>query len=268
MNLFKKSTGSFYHEYESFSEQQRMTFQLSKLKQFTEVLKRSEFYSSRLQNINIDSKFPFQNFPVLTSTDLRQNLPPIGNSLLGSEIETATVFQSGGTTGTPKTSLFSYNEMELINQCNARGFFASGLTPEDKVANLWAVGGLYMTFVHMNRILMEYGCLNFPFSNQTPVEFVKNVATQFKINCFTGITSVVLNALRTIHSETPNQLKVNKIYFGGEHIYDSDREEMKTNFGAEIIRAPGYGTIDSWYLGYQCTKTENGIFHAFDDMVH
>ena len=38
--------------------------------------------------------------------------------------------------------------------------------------------------------------------------------------------------------------------------------------GAEIIAAPGYGTVDTWYLGYQCSECPTGVFHAHDDQVY
>lgn len=266
--LFKSGTGPFYHEFEALDQERRREFVRGSLARIIELARQTPFYRERLQGIDLKSEYPLCDVPVLTSSDLRAHVPPSGRSLLSREGLNCSVFQSGGTTGVPKTSLFSYEEMELINQCNARGFFAAGLTDQDRVANLWAVGGLYMTFVHMNRMLMEYGCTSFPFSNQTPVDFVHGVAKLFDINCFTGITSVVLNCLREVHRKDPGSLRVDKIFFGGEHIYDSDRREMREKFGVEIIRAPGYGTIDSWYLGYQCSQCENGFFHAFDDMVH
>ena len=272
-SLFASQQGPFYHAFEGFREEARQEYMRSALRGIIEIARATSFYRDRLVEVDFHSDAPLKKVPVLTSNDLRVHVPPGGAGMLsrgGSTNEplACSVFQSGGTTGTPKTSLFSFEEMELINQCNARGFFAVGLNEGDRVANLWAVGGLYMTFVHMNRMLMEYGCTSFPFSNQTPVEFIHGVAKAFDINCFTGITSVVLNCLREIHQREPGSLRVNKIFFGGEHIYDSDRREMQEKFGVEIIQAPGYGTIDSWYLGYQCSKCSNGFFHAFDDMVH
>jgi phenylacetate-coenzyme A ligase PaaK-like adenylate-forming protein len=272
-SLFASKQGQFYHSFETFNEEARQEYMRKALSRIIEVARTTPFYRDRLLEVDLHSDAPLKKVPVLTSNDLRTQVPPGGIGMLtrgglANEPLQCSVFQSGGTTGTPKTSLFSFEEMELINQCNARGFFAVGLNEHDRVANLWAVGGLYMTFVHMNRMLMEYGCTSFPFSNQTPIEFIHGVAKLFDINCFTGITSVVLNCLREIHQREPDSLRIKKMFFGGEHIYDSDRREMQEKFGIEVVQAPGYGTIDSWYLGYQCSSCTNGFFHAFDDMVH
>ena len=170
----------------------------------------------------------------------------------------------------PKTSLFTTEELSGLDLPNSRGFYACGMREDDRVANLWAVGGLYMTFVHINQMLLQYGSMNFPFSNQTPADFIHTVAKHFKINVFTGITSVVLSNLRKIFELTDGKpgFKVDKIYFGGEHIYEADRIEMAKTYGVQTVLAPGYGTVDSWYLGYQCEHTAPGVFHQHDDQAY
>ncbi|MDZ4662808.1 MAG: hypothetical protein SGJ18_14440 [Pseudomonadota bacterium] len=269
-NLLSRKSGPFYHEYEAFSEERRQIIIRTNLAKILEIASQTDFYRDQLNSVKWDVSdiHPLKNIAPLLSSDLRANLPPENSRLLSRPGTGYTVFQSGGTTGTPKTSLFSFEEMELINEGNARGFYAVGLNEQDRVANLWAAGGLYMTFIHMNRMLMDYGCMSFPFSNHTPVDFILEVAKVFNVNCFTGITSVVLNCLREIHTVAPGTLNVDKIFFGGEHIYEADRREMNQKFGVKVINAPGYGTVDSWYLGYQCSHLSNGMFHAFDDMVY
>jgi len=262
----------FYSPWESVSVDERQQKIAGWLSEYIEFSKLSApFYRERLQGFSWSRENAMAKIPLLTPDDLRTQLPPSSRALLTTENDSYTVFQSGGTTGVPKVSLFSYDEMELINDCNARGFFSVGLKATDRVANLWSVGGLHMTFVHMNRVLQQYGCMSFPFSNQTPSDYVEQVARQFQINCFTGPTSVVLTCLRAMYKNQVNFPKqsfpVNKVYFGGEHIYDADIRELMEDMGIGVIAAPCYGTIDSWYIGYQCGYTPNGIFHAFDDHV-
>ncbi len=271
MSLLEKRKGDFFHECESWSEEQRQAHTSLALRSLVTLAKeKSKYYQGTLSDYQIDfnAEYPLAKLPIITGADLRSLVPPVSRDILTSDTNHFNVFQSGGTTGVPKTSLFTHEEMELINECNARGFWGVGLNERDRVANLWAVGGLYMTFIHMHRVLSEYGCTSFPFSNATPVDFIHTVSKLFNINTFTGITSVVLNALREIYRKEPGCLKVEKIFFGGEHIYEADRKEMIDKYGVKMIAAPGYGTVDSWYLGYQCSKVPNGVFHAFDDMVY
>jgi phenylacetate-CoA ligase len=266
-SLMKERVGPFYDSWEVTTKEKKEPILKNLLHEYILHAKKLPFYQERLSQVHREDLYPLKNVVPLNSGDLRAQLPPLGSGLMANSDRAFTVFQSGGTTGTPKTSLFTHDELEGLNHLNARGFYATGLRETDRVANLWAVGGLYMTFVHINRMLQQYGCENFPFSNQTPVDFIYTVAKQFNINVFTGITSVVLNSLRDIHRKD-SSLKVEKIYYGGEHIYEADRIEMKSKVGVDLIAAPGYGTVDTWYLGYQCDHSMPGEFHAHDDQVY
>ena len=266
--LERNWNGAFFDRWESLPEEKRQLEKNALLAGYISFARsQSPFYQERLSGFDPKASHPLEKVPVLTSEDIRQVVPPLGNKLLVTGASGYTVFQSGGTTGLPKTTLFSCAELDGLDRLNARGFFACGLVREDRVANCWAVGSLYMTFVHINRMLQQYGCENYPFSNQTPVPFIHTVVKQFGVNCITGIASVVLNALRGIVELGREGIEIDKIYFGGEQLYETDRREIEKNFGTKIICAPGYGTVDTWYLGYQCLKCPPGVFHAHDDDV-
>ncbi len=270
--MYEKAHGPFFHEFEAFDDDRRTVFWRKRLADLVAHSRaKAPFYGERLGGYDAGAEHPLSNVPTMGASDLRTAVPPGGRSLLTSESTGFTVFQSGGTTGVPKTTLFTHTELEEINQLNGRGFYATGLLPSDRVGNFWAVGGLYMTFIHMNRMLQQYGNMNFPFSNHTPSDFVYNVANLFKINCFSGIASVVLNTLREIEAQghhLATGFGVEKVYYGGEHLYEADRKELREKFGVKTILAPGYGTVDTWYIGYQCTETPAGVFHAHEDQCY
>lgn len=272
MNLFKKASGKFYDKWESTGQDERQKIILNKLDEYIQFSRNLSFYKQRLAGYKKKADFPLAQVPVLTSKQVRRLLPPKSNvlmSLSSPEFNNGVnVFQSGGTTGIPKTSFFSYEEMEKLTFPNARGFYALGLNEKDRVANLFAVGGLYMTFIHINRMLQEYGCMNFPFSNHTSSDFMLTVIKLFKINCMAGIASILLNALREMNKIEPGAIKIQKIFYGGERLYEADKKELQEKFGAKIVAAPGYGTIDTWYIGYQCLKCPVSVYHAHDDQCY
>ncbi|MBI4678637.1 MAG: hypothetical protein HY748_13750 [Elusimicrobia bacterium] len=265
MNLFEKRLGPFYDPWEAASEAVRRRVMRRRLADYAAWARRLPFYRDRLAGFDPKAEHPLLKVPVLASDDLRDLVPPKSERLLTAKKGGCTVFQSGGTTGSPKSALFASGEIDGLDLPNARGFFAVGLTPKDRVANLWAAGSLYMTFIHVNRMLQDYGCVNFPLSNHAAPEFTHMVARLFKTNCVTGITSVALNALRGMERLGLEGIRIEKLYYGGEHIYEADKAEIRRRFGTEIIAAPGYGTIDSWYIGYQCQLTPTGVFHCHDD---
>lgn len=270
MNLLSQRTHPEFHdEWESIRQDQRETLISQKLTEFIEFSRQNvPFYKERLSGFQSNATYPLKDIPVMTSDTLRDLVPPLSHDLLSQNTRDYTVFQSGGTTGFPKSTLFSHQELELLNLGNSRGFFAMGLSPQDRVGNLFAVGGLYMTFIHINRMLQQYGCMNFPFSNHTAVDFIHTATKLYGINCFAGITSVVLAALRGMAHLGLDGINIKKVFYGGEHIYEADKIELQEKFGVQVIGAPGYGTVDTWYIGYQCLASETGTFHTHDDQCY
>jgi len=267
--LDKVNGAAFYDGWESQSAEEREKIIRIRLKEYISfAVEKIDFYRERITSPDWDSEYPLKNLPILDSKELRELVPPKSIRLLATPNAPYTVFQSGGTTGFPKTSLFTCDEIDALDLPNARGFFALGLDKKDRVANLFAVGGLYMTFVHINRMLQQYGCMNFPFSNHTPADFIAAITRLFNINCFAGITSVVLDCLRQIAKMGTDGVTIDKVFYGGEHIYEADRNFLKETFGTSLIAAPGYGTVDTWYIGYQCKSCPPGVFHAHDDQAY
>ena len=59
-----------------------------------------------------------------------------------------------------------------------------------------------------------------------------------------------------------------KRFMAMEQDNKADKKEITSKFGTRLIAAPGYGTVDTWYLGYQCLECPTGVFHAHDDQVY
>lgn len=264
----KQKTKTFHDAWESLPDEIRRHRQRQWLREYVAYAQKLPFYRKRLRGYDAQGEHPLAQIPPLTANELRTLLPPASQELIADSSNGFNVFQSGGTTGNPKTTLFSHEELDGLHLPNSRGFYAVGLKNTDRVANLFAVGGLYMTFLHIHRTLEQYGCVNFPFSNHTAADFIHNISRLFKINCFTGISSIVLNCLRQMAKRGLAGIKIEKVYYGGEHLYEADKEEIREKFGAEIIAAPGYGTVDTWYIGYQCLDCPTGVFHAHDDQCY
>lgn len=268
-SLFDQRSGDFYDPWETTPEERRRRTIRKRLLEYVDYAREHvPFYAERLADVDRKGDHPLKKIKPMTSAELREHLPPLSRDLVARAGSDYTVFQSGGTTGMPKSTLFSHDELEGLNLPNARGFYALGLNKEDRVADLFAVGGLYMTFVHINRMLQQYGCMNFPFSNHTPPDFIHTVTKLFNVNSFAGISSVVLGALRRMAEIGLDGIHVEKIFYGGEHLYEADKAELRERFGVKMIGAPGYGTVETWYIGYQCLECGTGVFHAHDDQCY
>lgn len=264
--LYDRAKGhAFFEAWEEYSVERRSEESRRTLDGYVKLARTLPYYRERLEGYDAAATHPLANVPVMHPDELKELLPPFGRKIVVGETDDYCVFQSGGTTGFPKTALFSSEEMEALDMANARGYFAVGLKPTDRVGNLFAGGSLYMTFIHINNMLQKYGCTSFAFAHLSEPAFFKMVSEKFNVNALAGVSSIILKMLRAVAEMGETTLKIEKIYFGGEHLYDADKALLREKFGTKVILSPGYGTVDTWYIGYQCDRTPTGFFHAFDD---
>ncbi|OUR98562.1 hypothetical protein A9Q84_03880 [Halobacteriovorax marinus] len=170
-------------------------------------------------------------------------------------------FRSGGSSGKTAISPFSYNAYHRQMQAAAEGLFAAGLDPlVDKVANLFFGGGLYGGFLSFYTILEKLEIVQYPIAAYEDKNFVAEVLASNDINVIVGMPSYIIE-LFSNHAEVLKKSKVEKIYFGGEHFGQKQRDWLVQEFGIQIIRSASYGSVDAGPLGFQCPSCVKGEHH-------
>ncbi|MNX30637.1 Phenylacetate-coenzyme A ligase [compost metagenome] len=226
----------------------------------------SPFYRNRLSAINIDDPDILSAIPILTKEDLVENSPPESEALLTGPLEAAYLFRSGGTTGAPKFSPFAVSEFKQWVSIFQRTYGAAGLTPQDRVANLFVSGSLYASFVFINRMVEEMGCLNLPFTSSATPETVSAQVERFDINVLMGIPSWLLEVVSAFSPEAA--AKVTKVFYGGENLYPEEREWLHERLpNLQVIASGGYAAVDAGMMAYQCSASQGGVHHVHADHV-
>lgn len=227
---------------------------------------RSPFYRDRLSRLPIHEPNILTSLPVLTKEDLVQHSPPESDALLTGPLEAAYLFRSGGTTGAPKFSPFAFSEFRHWVEIFKRTYGAAGLSPDDRVANLFVSGSLYASFVFINRMIEEMGCLNLPFTASAPPETVSAQVERFEVNVLMGIPSWIMEVVAAF---TPGAAeKVTKIFYGGEILYPEEREWLHSRLpNLKVIASGGYAAVDAGMMAYQCPSSKGGIHHVHADHV-
>ncbi len=267
-SLFEQSKDhKFFDSWEVKSDDERISTNLKSLAEYIELARTRPYYSKLLDSVDMTRQYPLEKVEILNGDQAKKILPPNSDELLDSNHQGHTIFQSGGTTGYPKVVVFSATEMDQLDLPNGRGYYACGVKPEDRVANVFAGGSLYMTFLHINEMLERYGCINFPFSHQFDLDLFAQTVEKFNINAITGVGSTIFNIMEKMKANGTN-FKFDKILYGGEHVIEEDKHHINQVYGATDILSIGYGTVDTWYIGYQCDQTPTGVFHLHDDQVH
>jgi phenylacetate-coenzyme A ligase PaaK-like adenylate-forming protein len=171
-------------------------------------------------------------------------------------------FYSGGSSGEPKLSIFTYADYHRQMEVAAEGLYAAGLDPKtDRCMNLFYAGSLYGGFISFFTILEKLNAVHFPMGASTDFDLVGKTIVKNKIDTLLGMPSYFIQ-LFSANSELFKQYRgIKKIFYGGEHFSETQRNFLKSEFGVEIIRSASYGSVDAGPLGYQCEFSVGGVHH-------
>src|SRR5438876_10675350 len=103
MSLLDDVQGPFHDRWETARPSERESAIRRNLDDYVRLARGVPFYRERLEGYAPGEEHPLKSVPVLNSNQLRELLPPKSTALLASGAA-YNVFQSGGTTGFPKTT--------------------------------------------------------------------------------------------------------------------------------------------------------------------
>ena len=205
------------------------------------------------------------------------NLPVVDqNNFWKSEVLTSKdpdgiVFKSGGSTGAPKYSYFTNLEWQSFCTSFGLGMAEGILENGDRVGNLFYAGDLYASFLFikdsLQAIPVEKKKLTmYPIAGQTDHLQILKTLDEFKINTILGVPSAILTLLEKYSfnkNKYPN-IKIEKLLFGGEALYDDQREALLNFFPEVKISSIGCASVDGGLIGYSSIDCENGEHRVFD----
>lgn len=229
-----------------------------------EIAPLAPYHRERLAGVRLSGPEDWERVPVMERSDVAEHTPPLGTGLFTGDPEGGHFLRSGGSTASPKLSVFSYEDYEADMQRAARGAHAVGLRRGDRVANLFYSGGLYGSFLSVNRALEIVGCNNFPFTSSVPPEQLPDFLRLYGIDTLMGLPSWLLRVFDAIKADGAG-IRIRKVFYTGEHLYPPEQEYLKETFGVEVIASIGYGTVDAGPIGFQCPHSHGGVHHIHSD---
>ena len=171
-------------------------------------------------------------------------------------------FKSGGSSGDPKLSVFTYDDYHAQMGIGAEGLYAAGLDPlTDRGMNLFFSGQLYGGFLSIFSVLEQLGAVQFPMAAQMDFPMVAEAIVRNKVTVLLGMPSYIIQLFEKCSDQLSRYRGVTKVFYGGEHFNDAQRRYLRENFGVKIIKSVGYGSVDTGPLAYQCTHCEGGVHH-------
>lgn len=172
-------------------------------------------------------------------------------------------FRSGGSSGDPKMSVFSWADYHAQMRAAADGLRAAGLDPaRDRAVNLFFAGHLYGGFVSFWSILEQLGVAQLPMSGIDDLGEVADAIIRLKADTLLGMPFYIDRLFTAEAARLRAYGGVRKVFFGGEHMSAALRRRLADEFGVEVVRAASYGSNDAGPLGYQCPHCEGSVYHV------
>ncbi|MFG6202818.1 acyl-CoA reductase [Pseudomonas retamae] len=175
-------------------------------------------------------------------------------------------FRSGGSSGTPALSGFSYRDFDRQMRATADGLFAAGLDPRrDKVMNLFFSGGLYGGFFSFAKVLELLGASHLPMGAPADDDYsdIAQVIIEQNVTVLIGMPSTVHRLFLNEGQRLRGYGAIEKVFLGGEHISEQCRELLQ-GCGVTCIRSAVYGSVDAGPSGHACAATHDGVFHLME----
>jgi phenylacetate-coenzyme A ligase PaaK-like adenylate-forming protein len=249
--------------FDFYSPKERTQIQSAKFRTLARFARRAPFYEERLRGVELESIADLGAIPLLTRADWEANMPPKNAVMETGPILGGYVTRSGGSTGSPKFSVFDDRDWRAMLVSAVHMFEACGFRETDRIANFMSVGDLYGSFISFNHVNFELGAQSFCFAQATdPLNFL-TIARQFRINAIQGIPGTLLKFLRGVHQLDSN-FKIEKLMYAGMPLGTSDREWLRTVMGVTTLVSV-IGTTEANQIGYQCGHLEGTHHHLLED---
>lgn len=203
--------------------------------------------------------------PVLDSESFWKVNTLQNNQLLTEPQTDGIVFKSGGTTGNPKFSFFTLDEWELFTLAFGEGMMKGGLKKGEKIANMFYAGDLYASFLFITKSIEKSlsQAVHFPIGGGTDFDHIVHTLNEFKINVWAGIPTTMVKLAE--YAEKNQLHHPDKILFGGESMYEDQKEFILSIFPKVHIQSIGYASVDGGLLGFADSSCGPQIHRVFTD---
>ncbi|MEV7594781.1 acyl-CoA reductase [Streptomyces sp. NPDC089922] len=176
-------------------------------------------------------------------------------------------FRSGGSTGAPALSVFSYDDYDTQMHAAARGLLAAGYDPVgNRTANLFYCGSMYGSFISFFSVLERLGGVQLPLSAGPDHRATAQALIDHGADTLFGMPSYLWQLLHAEGDALRAYGGLRKVFYGGEHFTREQQHTLRDRFGIEVIRSITYGSTDLGPLGYQCTESSGGVHHLHADL--
>lgn len=185
--------------------------------------------------------------------------------VLTGPLSEATVYKTGGTTGSPKFSVYTRDEWRTFVTTFGGGLVDAGLRPGHRVADLFYAGELYASFLFLLDSLAHAPVDNvrLPIGGGAPLESTIPTLRDLATQVVAGTTTTLCRLAEGVLSSGVRLDSVELLLFGGEALFDDQRRLLTAAFPRAEVRSVGYASVDAGLLGRPVPGSDARVHRAF-----
>lgn len=219
---------------------------------------------------DIPAHTPLAKLPLIDQADFWAHCDKHGGTVATAKQTNGQVFKSGGTTGSPKYSLYSAAEWQTMCEASGRVLPDGGLQGGSKIANLFYAGGMYASFLYTYSMLYfaPEQTLMYNISGNGSIAEMAETILDHEINCIAGLPSIISQIASYIQEHKLTGFAVDTIYFAGEPLFPDQREKLCRIFGRALdFRSVFYASNDGGPIGYFTRDCGYNEHRAMSDLT-
>lgn len=224
------------------------------LKQLVKIAKqKSPFYKKLYKNVKT-SNFRLSDLPIIDSAEFWKANTNKNNQVITEFERHGILLRSGGTTGHPKTTVFSSEEWSALSEIMSMKMNkAKLLKAGDRVANMFVYGSMYGGFLIVNNMVQRSAVriLELPIGMGKELNIKETVALikELKVNVIMTLPYTAVSITHYIKSNKIKGVNIDRFLYGGDTFLDSQYQYIKSVFPKATIFSSGYASSDVGFLG-------------------
>jgi coenzyme F390 synthetase len=204
------------------------------------------------------------NLPIISGRTIRKNQPPESQDFQFKSIDWNKVFtihETSGTSGSPKTLFFTWNDWKRYAEKYARAFVSQGFGKGDRVV----VCASYGMNVGANTMTLAAKKIGMTIIPEGKCVFPLRVIMNYKPTGLVGSVFKFIRLARQMSQEKkrPSESGVKRLVIGGESFAEESRSYLAEIWGCKVFNT--YGSTEGTMCG-ECSQTDG--LHVPEDLVH
>lgn len=210
----------------------------------------------------------WRGLPILKRLELFEHTYPRSRDMLTVPEEGFFISATSGTSGTARYVVCTHPEWEAFCEQQARALRLMGVTPQDRVANVFEAGYLWPSFLAVHDIIKKLNATHLPITSMIPPERILKYCREFLPTVMVSIPTMFVFLADLALKEGKPLEGLRLVAFAGEAMTEAQKAHIARGLGATEFRALAYSSADAGLMGYQCAHCQGGTYHVPTDFQY